>query len=532
MRFTMRLRASSSKLPALLALLGVLLPGLGEANLTMYPTEATVLRGSTLLVNCSDSCGKVGLETTLTKEEMSVGDTWKTFLLSDVQEDGKPMCFSNCRQQAMLSLHITVYWFPESVDLAPLPSWQPVGENLILSCQIKGGAPRSNLTAVLLRGDEVLSRQPVPGDPAELVEVRAEVPVRREDHGAYFSCRTELDLRSRGLELFENSSAPWQLRTFDMPETLPNIMIPELLEVGTVTVVVCTLDELFPVSEAEIYLELGHTRLEPTVTYNKHSISAKAEVPVSKEGVQQLDCTVLLGTEMRQQEKSLTFYSFLAPNLSLSALEVPQGTEVTVACEAQTGALVTLNGGESEISRTQFIFNASAADNGRSFMCSAQLEVAGQRLWKNQTRMLSVLYGPLLDTNDCPRNWTWDEGTDQTLQCQPRGNPKPQLQCLRKGDRAPLHIGDHRPVKEEIQGTYVCEATNSQGVVTAEVVLTVNSKPSNYLPIIITVVVLLTLATVAALAYYMNRQRKIRKYKLQEAQRAEALKLKLADNQC
>lgn len=498
----------------------------------MYPTEATVLRGSTLLVNCSDSCGKVGLETTLTKEEMSVGDTWKTFLLSDVQEDGKPMCFSNCRQQAMLSLHITVYWFPESVDLAPLPSWQPVGENLILSCQIKGGAPRSNLTAVLLRGDEVLSRQPVPGDPAELVEVMAEVPVRREDHGAYFSCRTELDLRSRGLELFENSSAPWQLRTFDMPETLPNIMIPELLEVGTVTVVVCTLDELFPVSEAEIYLELGHIRLEPTVTYNKHSISAKAEVPVSKEGVQQLECMVILGTEMRQQEKSLTFYSFLAPNLSLSALEVPQGTEVTVACEAQTGALVTLNGGESEISRTQFIFNASAKDNGRRFLCSAQLEVAGQRLWKNQTRMLSVLYGPLLDTSDCPRNWTWDEGSDQTLQCRPRGNPKPQLQCLRKGDKAPLHIGDHRPVKEEIQGTYVCRATNSQGVVTAEVVLTVNSKPRNHLPIIITVIVLLTLATVAAVAYYMNRQRKIRKYKLQEAQKAEALKLKLADNQC
>lgn len=95
----------------------------------------------------------------------------------------------------------------------------------------------------------------------------------------------------------------------DMPETLPNITVPELLEVGTEAVVVCTLDGLFPVSEAEIYLELGHTRLEPTVTYNKHSISAKAEVPVAKEGVQQLECTVLLGTEMRQQEKSLTFYS-------------------------------------------------------------------------------------------------------------------------------------------------------------------------------------------------------------------------------
>lgn len=90
------------------------------------------------------------------------------------------------------------------------------------------------------------------------------------------------------------------------------------------------------------------------------------------------------------------------------------------------------------------------------------------------SRLAVLADGPLLDTSDCPRNWTWDEGSDQTLQCRPRGNPKPQLQCLRKGDKAPLHIGDHRPVKEEIQGTYVCRANNSQGVVTAEVVLTVN----------------------------------------------------------
>lgn len=54
------------------------------------------------------------------------------------------------------------------------------------------------------------------------------------------------------------------------------------------------------------------------------------------------------------------------------------------------------------------------------------------------------------------------------------------------------------------------------------------AKPRNHLPIIIIVVVLVTLATVAAIAYSINRQRKIKKYKLQEAQKAEALKLKLA----
>ena len=97
------------------------------------------------------------------------------------------------------------------MELEPLPSWQPVGQNLTLRCQVAGGAPRDNLTVVLLRGEEELSRQPAVGEPAL---VNHTVEARREDHGANFSCRAELDLRSRGLGLFQNSSAPRQLRTY------------------------------------------------------------------------------------------------------------------------------------------------------------------------------------------------------------------------------------------------------------------------------------------------------------------------------
>lgn len=102
--------------------------------------------------------------------------------------------------------------FPERVELAPLPRWQPVGENLILRCMVSGGAPRDHLTVVLLRGEEELGRQPAgDGEPAE---VTVTVLASRDDHGANFSCRTELDLRSQGLGLFQNSSAPRKLRTF------------------------------------------------------------------------------------------------------------------------------------------------------------------------------------------------------------------------------------------------------------------------------------------------------------------------------
>lgn len=97
------------------------------------------------------------------------------------------------------------------MELAPLPPWQPVGQNLTLRCQVEGGSPRTSLTVVLLRWEEELNRQPAVGEPAE---VNTTVLTSREDHGAHFSCRTELDMKPQGLELFRNTSAPRQLRTF------------------------------------------------------------------------------------------------------------------------------------------------------------------------------------------------------------------------------------------------------------------------------------------------------------------------------
>lgn len=97
------------------------------------------------------------------------------------------------------------------MELAPLSPWQPVGLNITLRCWVAGGAPRTHLSVLLLRGEEELSRQQAAGEPAE---VTTTVLASRDDHGANFSCRSELDLRPQGLGLFQNSSAPRQLRTF------------------------------------------------------------------------------------------------------------------------------------------------------------------------------------------------------------------------------------------------------------------------------------------------------------------------------
>ncbi|CAN0429855.1 unnamed protein product [Rangifer tarandus platyrhynchus] len=515
-----------------LALLGTLLPGPGGARTSIHPSKAIIPRGGSLRVNCSISCDQkatFGLETELTKKVVSHGNNWKVFELSDVQEDINLLCYSNCRnEQTIATMNLTVYWIPERVELPPLPLWQPVDEDLNLSCLVYGGAPRDHLSVVLLRGEEELGRQPVgKGEPAEVMFT---VQPRREDHSTNFSCRSELDLRSQGLELFQNTSAPRKLQTYVLPSTKPHLEAPRVVEAGSRWPVKCTLDGLFPASDAEVYLVLGDQKLESNLTYNGDSVSAEAWLEENEEGTHSLNCSVKLGEKDRRTHSNVTIYSFPVPTLTLSPPEVSEWTTVTVECVTRDGAVVMLNGVSAEPPgpRAQVKLNVSADDHGSNFSCSAALKIAGQVVHKNQTRELHVLYGPRLDQRDCLGNWTWQEGSEQTLKCEARGNPIPKLNCSRKGDGASLPIGDLRPVKWEVAGTYLCRATSARGEVTREVVLNVlhgQNIPGIVIPV---VAVALILGALSTAGYIYNYQRKIQIYELQKARKAQeeaALKL-------
>ncbi|KAI2588630.1 intercellular adhesion molecule 1 [Homo sapiens] len=286
------------------------------------------------------------------------------------------------------------------------------------------------------------------------------------------------------------------------------------------------LGALFPVSEAQVHLALGDQRLNPTVTYGNDSFSAKASVSVTAEdeGTQRLTCAVILGNQSQETLQTVTIYSFPAPNVILTKPEVSEGTEVTVKCEAHPRAKVTLNGVPAQPlgPRAQLLLKATPEDNGRSFSCSATLEVAGQLIHKNQTRELRVLYGPRLDERDCPGNWTWPENSQQTPMCQAWGNPLPELKCLKDGT-FPLPIGESVTVTRDLEGTYLCRARSTQGEVTRKV--TVNVLSPRYEIVIITVVAAAVIMGTAGLSTYLyNRQRKIKKYRLQQAQKGTPMK--------
>lgn len=73
----------------------------------------------------------------------------------------------------------------------------------------------------------------------------------------------------------------------------------------------CSLDGLFPASEARVHLALGDERLHPDVLLEGDALRATATATASaeQEGARQLVCSVSLGGESREAWQNLTVYS-------------------------------------------------------------------------------------------------------------------------------------------------------------------------------------------------------------------------------
>ncbi|XP_072458527.1 intercellular adhesion molecule 3 [Notamacropus eugenii] len=279
------------------------------------PPDPVITPGGNLLVNCSTDCDQpqlIGLETQLDKTQEDKGVRWSTFLLRNITQDTLLLCFVNClgKDQMLHNTTVTVIRLPENVQLEPLPPWILVGQNFILRCQVWGGKPRQNLTMALLRGPQELSRQAVSEqDLGKAAEVTFTATASREDHGANFSCRAELDLSAQGLGPYQKSSTPKELHTFALGT--PRLTAPNLLEVGKEETVSCEIDELFPVENAQIHLSLGRRSLNSTVKRGQDTLRATAPVAIAegeREGQRQLTCSVILGDQNREVQRNLTVY--------------------------------------------------------------------------------------------------------------------------------------------------------------------------------------------------------------------------------
>lgn len=96
-----------------------------------------------------------------------------------------------------------------------------------------------------------------------------------------------------------------------LPAKHPNLATPRVVEVGAEWPVDCTMDGLFPASEAQVRLELAGRNLHLKVTHNKDSLLAKTndKANMEEEGTQQVSCVVTLGNQSRSWREDVTFYS-------------------------------------------------------------------------------------------------------------------------------------------------------------------------------------------------------------------------------
>uniref|UniRef100_A0A8D0P824 Ig-like domain-containing protein n=1 Tax=Sus scrofa TaxID=9823 RepID=A0A8D0P824_PIG len=452
-------------------------------EVSVWPDQAFVKYGQSLMVNCSTTCpdpGPGGIETLLKRTQVGKGPQWKEFLLEDVTQNSIVQCFFSCTGiQKDISLGITVYQPPEQVIMELQPAWVAVDEAFIVTCHVPSVTPLEDLTLTLLQNDQELHKKNFRSLSAasQRAEITINVKAQMEDDRCNFSCRAELDLSSRGGGLFRNSSAIKVLRIFEFSQS-PQIWVSSLLEVGMAETVSCEVARVFPAEEVVVHMFLGDQELDPFLSWEGDTVWANATVRATETGDQEVSCLVSLGPMEQKTREPVHVYSFPPPVLEIEELYPLAGTEINITC---SGHVLTF---PSPTLRLQgapdlplpgepawLLLTTREEDDGRNFSCEASVEVQGQRLSKSTVIQLHVLYKPRLEESGCPGNQTWLEGMEQRLTCVPKGNPTPVLMCTWNGTIFDLEVPEK--ATQNHSRTYCCTATNQLGSVSKDIVVIV-----------------------------------------------------------
>ncbi|XP_022444851.1 intercellular adhesion molecule 5 [Delphinapterus leucas] len=497
---------------ALLALIPC--PGAAEDlfEVSVWPHQALVKYGQSLMVNCSTTCpdpGPSGIETLLKKTQVGKGPQWKEFLLEDVTQNSILQCFFSCAGiQKDISLGITVYQSPEQVIMELQPEWVAVDDAFTVTCHVPSVTPLENLTLTLLQDNQELHRKNFRSlaVASQRAEVTISVKAQREDDRCNFSCHAELDLSSHGGGLFCSSSAIKALRIFEFSQR-PQIWVSSFLEVGMAETMSCEVARVFPAEEVMIHMFLGDQELRPFLSWEGDTVWANASVRAMETGDQELSCLVSLGPMEHKTREPVHVYSFPPPILEIEELYPLAGTEINVTC---SGHVLT---SPSPTCRLQgapdlpapgepawLLLTAREEDDGRNFSCEASLEVQGQRLSKTTVIQLHVLYKPRLEESGCPGNQTWLEGMEQMLACVPKGNPTPILSCTWNGMIFDLEVP--QKATQDHSRTYCCTATNQLGSVSKDIAVIVQGLDEGVSSTIF--VIIIVILGVGIIALYLN----------------------------
>uniref|UniRef100_A0A8C0E355 Intercellular adhesion molecule 2 n=1 Tax=Balaenoptera musculus TaxID=9771 RepID=A0A8C0E355_BALMU len=174
------------------------------------------------------------LMTTLHKTLLEEQAQWKLYEVFNVSQDTDVICHFTCSgKQESRSLNISVFYPPKQVLLKLWPTLVAVGRSFTIQCRVPSVAPLEGLTVTLLRGSEIVYNQTFVGttlSPQEAM-VTHNTTAHREDDRHNFSCRAEMDLRSRGGDLVHSVSDPQALDVYEPAQDNQTVIIITVVSV-------------------------------------------------------------------------------------------------------------------------------------------------------------------------------------------------------------------------------------------------------------------------------------------------------------
>ncbi|KAJ6654542.1 hypothetical protein lerEdw1_006849 [Lerista edwardsae] len=451
----------------------------------VWPQNPVVEHGGSLWLNCSTSCQEADargdLETSLIKERRDNGTSWAAFQLVNITEWAPaPECSFSCfGVHKSVHANITVYRIPKQVVLDLVPVLE-VGTAYTLICRIPDVAPIQNLTVTLSKGKEILHMktfQNHAAPEASDVVVNHTIIAQQSDHREKVACHSALDLRPEG-QLSEKTSASQLLNIFAFP-TDPQLQALHSVEADANMAVQCDVAGVYPAEEAQFDLTFARESLNFSISVLGDRVTAQAQVSPSSAGEHELNCTVSLGPVIKSTVETVQVYSFPEPSLEIHPSQTLENYPVTILCDTPATQLPNVSlqiksasgrtlasGNQRPLQLTRI---AQKEDDRKEFVCEAELVIGGDTIIKNTSTSLAVFYVPEMDEFTCPSNRTWVEGTQQTLHCTAKGNPKPSVACTKDSITHPVEKEDW--VNQSHAGIYNCTATNDLGSSTKTILI-------------------------------------------------------------
>ncbi|KAK6311713.1 hypothetical protein J4Q44_G00173770 [Coregonus suidteri] len=189
-------------------------------------TESVVVEyGSPVSVSCSNTTSVEEIYWT-TGPQVVNDTTWSVVELLDW--DIRPDCKATFQGIGRCSkpLHITVYKTPDSVSISVLSHSGPMveGTEYQLQCDIQNIAPQQNLVVKWYKGNEPVDNVTYSNISKTPVDVSAPLMISpsRDDDGAQYRCRAELDLGPEGPQPHPTvTSEPLNITVHYAPKFLP-----------------------------------------------------------------------------------------------------------------------------------------------------------------------------------------------------------------------------------------------------------------------------------------------------------------------